>query len=96
MVSFTIYDYLIIGLYFAAVLFIGFRTKSSDKSPVDYLVAGRVLTLPAFVATLVSTFYGGILGVGEFTYRYGISSWFLNAFPYYFFIVICFKIFLAK
>ena len=95
MVSFTIYDYLIIGLYFAAVLFIGFRTKSSDKSPVDYLVAGRVLTLPAFVATLVSTFYGGILGVGEFTYRYGISSWFLNAFPYYFFIVI-FALFLSK
>ena len=95
MVSFSIYDYLIIGLYFAAVLFIGFRTKSSDKSAVDYLVAGRVLTLPAFVATLVSTFYGGILGVGEFTYRFGISSWFLNAFPYYFFIVI-FALFLSK
>lgn len=95
MISFSIFDYLIIGLYFAAVLYIGFRTKSSDKSLTDYLVAGRVLTLPAFVATLVSTFYGGVLGIGEFTYRFGIASWFLNAFPYYFFIVI-FAFFLAK
>ena len=56
---------------------------------------GRKLTLPAFVATLVSSFYGGILGVGEFTYRYGISSWFLNALPYYLFITL-FAVFLAK
>lgn len=95
MISFSIFDYLIIGLYFAAVLYVGFRTKSSDKNLTDYLVAGRVLTLPAFVATLVSTFYGGVLGIGEFTYRFGIASWFLNAFPYYFFIVI-FAFFLAK
>src|SRR5690349_1935243 len=95
MISFTIYDYAVIALYFIAVLVIGFRTKSDDKSNIDYLVAGRTLTLPAFVATLVATFYGGILGVGEFTYRFGISSWFLNAFPYYFFIAL-FALFLAK
>jgi SSS family solute:Na+ symporter len=56
---------------------------------------GRRLTLPAFVATLVASFYGGILGVGEFTYKFGISSWFLYAFPYYVFIFL-FAIFLAK
>ena len=95
MISFSVFDYIIIGLYFGIVLYVGLRTKSSDKSAVDYLVAGRVLTLPAFVATLVSTFYGGVLGVGEFTYRFGISSWFLNAFPYYFFIVI-FAFFLSR
>lgn len=95
MISFSVFDYIIIGLYFVIVLYVGLRTKSSDKSAVDYLVAGRVLTLPAFVATLVSTFYGGVLGVGEFTYRFGISSWFLNAFPYYFFIVI-FAFFLSR
>ncbi|MCB0723076.1 MAG: sodium:solute symporter family protein [Ignavibacteriae bacterium] len=95
MISFSVFDYIIIGLYFVIVLYVGLRTKSSDKSTVDYLVAGRVLTLPAFVATLVSTFYGGVLGVGEFTYRFGISSWFLNAFPYYFFIVI-FAFFLSR
>jgi SSS family solute:Na+ symporter len=49
----------------------------------DYLVAGRRLTLPAFVATLVTTWYGGILGVGEYTWRYGVSNWLVFGVPYY-------------
>ena len=44
---------------------------------------GRRLALPSFVATLVTTWYGGILGVGEFTYRYGISNWLVFGLPYY-------------
>ena len=95
MIQFSIFDYILIFIYFAIVLFIGFRTKATDSTNFDYLVAGRRLTLPVFVATLVSTFYGGILGIGEFTYRFGISSWIMNAFPYYFFITI-FALFLAK
>jgi solute:Na+ symporter, SSS family len=95
MISFSIYDYILIVLYFLGVIYIGYRTKKSDKNNFDYLVAGRSITLPAFVATLVSSFYGGILGIGEFTYRYGVSSWVMNAFPYYFFITI-FALFLAK
>jgi len=94
-IQFSIYDYIIFLLYALGVLYIGFGTKAADKSNLDYLVAGRRITLPAFVATLVSTFYGGILGIGEFTYRFGISSWVMNAFPYYFFITI-FAVFLAS
>lgn len=95
MLTFGIGDYLLIISYFIIALWIGFRSGKKDNNKEDYLVMGRRLTLPAFVATLVSSFYGGILGVGEFTYKYGISSWFLNALPYYFFITI-FAIFLAK
>jgi solute:Na+ symporter, SSS family len=95
MINLSIYDYILIVLYFIGVIYIGLRTKTIDKNNFDYLVAGRSITLPAFVATLVSTFYGGILGIGEFTYRYGISSWVMNAFPYYFFITL-FALFLAK
>jgi solute:Na+ symporter, SSS family len=95
MISLSIYDYILIIIYFVGVIFIGFRTKTADRNSFDYLVAGRSITLPAFVATLVSTFYGGILGIGEFTYRYGISSWVMNALPYYFFITI-FALFIAK
>jgi SSS family solute:Na+ symporter len=95
MVQFSTGDLILILLYFVIVLFIGFRTRTDDKSKIDYLVASRKITLPAFVATLVSTFYGGILGIGEFTYNYGLSSWLLNAFPYYFFVAI-FALFLAK
>ncbi|MEO6693653.1 MAG: sodium:solute symporter family protein [Ignavibacteria bacterium] len=93
-VFFTTNDYLIILAYFVATLVIGLRTKPSENSIKDYLIAGRTLTLPAFVATLVSTFYGGILGIGEFTFNFGISGWFLYAFPYYLFILI-FAFFLA-
>ncbi|MCX6164698.1 MAG: sodium:solute symporter family protein, partial [Ignavibacteriae bacterium] len=95
MISFSIYDYILIVLYFVGVILIGSRAKKTDKNNFDYLVAGRSITLPAFVSTLVSSFYGGILGIGEFTYRYGISSWVMNAFPYYFFITL-FALFLAK
>ena len=61
----------------------------------DFLLAGRTLTLPMFVATLVSTWYGGILGVGEFSYRYGISNWVVFGAPYYVFALL-FALLLAK
>lgn len=93
-IDFSMNDYLIIIAYFVVTVIIGLKTKPSDNSAKDYLVAGRMITLPAFVATLVSTFYGGILGVGEFTFNYGVSGWFLYAFPYYIFILI-FAFFLA-
>ena len=47
-----------------------------------------------FVATLVSTWYGGILGVGEFSYRYGLSNWVVFGLPYYAFALV-FAVFLA-
>ncbi len=94
-ITLDITDIIIIAAFFLLTTYIGIKAKGKENSELDYLVAGRKVTLPAFVATLVSTFYGGVLGIGEFTYRYGISSWFLNAFPYYVFITI-FAFFLAK
>jgi SSS family solute:Na+ symporter len=38
--------------------------------------------------TNVSTWYGGILGVGEFTYRYGLLSWVTQGLPYYIFAIL--------
>ena len=51
------------------------------RGAAEYLVMGRTLALPAFVATLVSTWYGGVLGVGEYSYRYGISNWLVFGLP---------------
>jgi SSS family solute:Na+ symporter len=51
----------------------------------DFLLGNRTLTLPAFIATLVTTWYGGILGIGEFSYSYGISTWIILGLPYYVF-----------
>ncbi|MBK7670116.1 MAG: sodium:solute symporter family protein [bacterium] len=71
----------------AYVLFLVYAVLRVMRKPavgaVEYLVAGRRLTLPAFVATLVSTWYGGILGVGEYAWRHGLSNWLVFGVPYY-------------
>ena len=80
------YDLLIIIGYFIILIIIGFfRTHNSRVSQNDYILQGRKLSLPGFIATLVSTWYGAILGIGENTYLYGIQTWFIFAFPYYIF-----------
>jgi SSS family solute:Na+ symporter len=70
--------------------------KHRQRSEVEeYILAGRTLTLPAFVATLVSTWYGGIIGVGEYAYDNGIVMWAVFGVPYYVAAII-FALFLAK
>jgi len=76
-------DWLLIALYFALLLVVWLRRFGSHPSDDDYFVASRAVTLPAFVATLVTTWYGGILGVGEYTWRYGVANWLVFGVPYY-------------
>ncbi|MEA1882829.1 MAG: sodium:solute symporter family protein [Candidatus Marinimicrobia bacterium] len=79
-------DLSVLILYVGLLIWFGFyRTKHSGKDPEEYLLAGRKLSLPGFVVTLVATWYGGILGIGENTYSYGIQTWFIFGFPYYIF-----------
>lgn len=80
-------DLAVILFYFAAILAVGFLTgrRKNRSDAGEFLLAGRSLSLPVFVMTLVSTWYGGILGVGEFSYLYGISNWVVQGVPYYFF-----------
>lgn len=80
----TLPDYFILLLYLLVLLILGFlRSRQSTSTLEEYLVAGRRLSLPAFVATLVATWYGGILGVGEFSYLHGLSNWLVFGVPYY-------------
>lgn len=96
MISFSLVDILIILVFFATILFIGFYTgRKTGTDASDYLLSGRKLSLFLFITVNVSTWYGGILGVGEFTYRYGLVSWFTQGFPYYIFAFL-FAIFFAK
>ncbi len=90
------FDTSLIVLYLvilAVVALMGLRRK--EESQENLILAGRRLTLPAFVATLVSTWYGGILGVGEFSFLYGISNWIVFGLPYYLAALI-FALFLAR
>ncbi len=96
MIHLSIPDFAVIFLYFGGVLFVGYRSARKTRSTEDdFLLAGRTLTLPIFIMTLVSTWYGGILGVGEFSYRWGIANWTTQGVPYYFFAAV-FAVFLAK
>lgn len=96
MISFSPSDIIIIILFFSLLLSIGFISSKKVKSDAeDYLLSGRNMGLFLFVLVNVSTWYGGIIGIGEFTYRYGLVSWFTQGLPYYFFAFL-FAMFFAK
>lgn len=78
----AVIDYLIVAAYFGFLLAATFVKKWNKKADLDYLLAGRRLTLVPFVATLVTTAYGWILGTGELYYTYGISAWLFLNLPY--------------
>lgn len=100
---FQLMDWLFLFLYLTFLLWVGFRTgrtasastSTSRKDAETYLIADRNLSLLVFVATLVATWYGGILGAGEFVYTDGLAAWLANGFPYYLFAVL-FALFLAR
>lgn len=70
----------------AAIGYVSSRGRAGGKA--GYLLNGRRTGLFLFIATNVSTWYGGILGVGEFTYSYGLLNWFTQGFPYYVFAIL--------
>ncbi len=78
-------DGVVLALFVAGVLALGFSARLRSLSILQFLAAGRALTLPVFVATLVSTWYGGILGIGESVSYYGVGTWALFGLPYYVF-----------
>lgn len=48
--------------------------RSQSSSPLSVILLGRALTLPLFVATMVATWYGGVLGVTQIAYESGIFN----------------------
>jgi len=46
----------------------------TNHSIIEYLIMGRQLTLPLFIATLTATWYGGILGVTQIAFEHGIYN----------------------
>lgn len=92
--QFTRFDWLLIAAYFILLIFLSLRKNWKSIDEETYLLSGRKVTLPAFIATLVSTWYGGILGVGEYSYQFGVSQWLIFGFPFYIFACL-FAVFLA-
>jgi len=72
--------------YVVGVLAVGWVVSHSIKGFSDYFVAGGRMTAPLLVCTLVSTYYGldVLLGESEVGYVDGVVGWFWYARPYYF------------
>jgi SSS family solute:Na+ symporter len=76
-------DWGLVLAYFGFLVVVWAGGFGRRPGALDYLVAGRRVTLPALVATLVATWYGGILGVGEYSWHYGLANWLVFGVPYY-------------
>ena len=86
----------ILGLTIGVVLWSCFREKVKNKKKYffDYMLMGRSLTLPLFIATLVATWYGGVFGVTEIAFESGLYNfliqgifWYVTYFLFAFFLV---------
>ncbi len=95
MLELAVFDYAVIVIYFVILFVLGFFIKRRVHDLNDYFLAGRRLTLPIFVITLVSTWYGGILGISEFSYTYGLGNWLTQGFFWYL-VYLFFAFFLAN
>lgn len=70
------------------------KNANEKESFLDLLIMGRQLTMPMFVATLVATFYGGIMGVTKIAFESGVYNfitqgvfWYISYVLFAFFIV---------
>lgn len=68
--------------------------KNEETSLLEIILMGRQLTLPLFVATMVSSWYGGIFGVTQIAFEKGVYNfltqglfWYLTYFVFAFFLV---------
>lgn len=86
-------DIIILTISVVATMVVGlsavWRRQTGDSiqqrrmSAADYILAGRKLTAPLFAASLTATWYGSVLGAGEFIARYGVVFILCMGVPYY-------------
>ncbi|MDZ5761762.1 Sodium:solute symporter family protein [Candidatus Cyrtobacter comes] len=70
-----------------------YNNKASEL--LEYWLMGRRLTLPVFVATLTSTWYGGIFSVTQIAFEHGIYS-FISQGVVWYIVYISFALFAVK
>jgi SSS family solute:Na+ symporter len=83
-------DYAVIAAYLAFMLLIGFYVARRMKTFDEFFIAGRTMTTPILICTLVSTYYGidVLFGTSELAYNEGIVAWFGYSRPTYLFFII--------
>lgn len=85
MSSLHLIDYLIVAVYISGMLAIGVWIARKVKDFASFFVAGRMMTTPLLISTLVSTYYGldVTFGVSELSFSEGVVAWFVYSRPYY-------------
>ncbi len=83
-VKLHVIDWIIVFLFLGGMIFVGFWVHRKKRGFDDYFMAGRSLTAPLLVGTLVSTFYGldTLFGTSEVAFYEGISAFFAYSLPY--------------
>jgi solute:Na+ symporter, SSS family len=81
----SVIDLSIVVIYLGIMLAIGYMVSKYITSFHDFFLAGRAMTMPILICTLVSTYYGLDITFGnsEMGFYEGIVEWFLVARPYY-------------
>jgi len=97
LVTLATLDWFVLVLFLVAVLTLGFTAKLRENTSLQMVAAGRTLTLPLFVATLITTWYGGVLGTPEFyhSFGFGLATLTVNGLPYWI-AGLLFALFIAK
>lgn len=80
----------IIAVYLGFMLAIGYYVARKVPNFDEYFIAGRTMTTPILICTLVSTYYGidVTFGTSELAFNEGIVAWFGYSRPTYLFFVV--------
>ena len=90
MTSISNIDYFIIAVYMLGMVGIGFWFSKRHGDFEDFFLAGRSLTTPLLITTLISTYYGldVLFGDSQLAFTDGVVAWFGYARPTYAFFLI--------
>lgn len=82
-------DLAVIAAYLAFMLGVGALVYRRVPDFDDFFLAGRLMTTPILICTLVSTFYGVdvLFGTSELAYEEGVVAWFSYSRPTYLFLI---------
>ena len=83
-------DYAIIIIYLSGMVGVGFWFAKKHEDFDDFFLAGRSLTTPLLITTLISTYYGidVLFGDTQLAFTDGVVAWFGYARPTYAFFLI--------
>ena len=86
----SIVDYFIISIYLTGMVGVGFWFAKKHADFDDFFLAGRSLTTPILITTLISTYYGidVLFGDTQLAFTDGVVAWFGYARPTYAFFLI--------